>query len=52
MVKKGGATLPTGRSVVEPDDELVAVGTSTLLSHRTAEEIAADPDSRQQEQTS
>ena len=25
MVKKGGATLPTGRSVVEPEDELVAV---------------------------
>ena len=25
MVKKGGATLPTGRSVVEPSDELVAV---------------------------
>jgi trk system potassium uptake protein TrkA len=25
MVKKSGATLPTGRSVVEPDDELVAV---------------------------
>ncbi len=25
MVKKGGAALPTGRSVVEPDDELVAV---------------------------
>ena len=25
MVKKGGATLPTGRSVVDPEDELVAV---------------------------
>ena len=25
MVKKTGATLPTGRSVVEPEDELVAV---------------------------
>lgn len=25
MVKKSGATLPTGRSVVEPEDELVAV---------------------------
>ena len=25
MVKKGGATLPTGRTVVEPEDELVAV---------------------------
>ncbi|HIM61626.1 MAG TPA: TrkA family potassium uptake protein [Dehalococcoidia bacterium] len=25
MVKKSGATLPTGRSVVEPSDELVAV---------------------------
>jgi len=25
MIKKGGATLPTGRSVVEPEDELVAV---------------------------
>ena len=25
MVKKNGATLPTGRSVVEPSDELVAV---------------------------
>ena len=25
MVKKGGAALPTGRSVVEPEDELVAV---------------------------
>ncbi|HIN37853.1 MAG TPA: TrkA family potassium uptake protein [Dehalococcoidia bacterium] len=25
MVKKGGATLPTGRSVVGPEDELVAV---------------------------
>ena len=25
MVKKNGATLPTGRSVVEPEDELVAV---------------------------
>ena len=25
MVKKGGATLPTSRSVVEPEDELVAV---------------------------
>ena len=25
MVKKGGATLPTGRSVVETEDELVAV---------------------------
>ena len=25
MVKKSGVTLPTGRSVVEPEDELVAV---------------------------
>ncbi|MDA1127628.1 MAG: TrkA family potassium uptake protein [Chloroflexi bacterium] len=25
MIKKSGATLPTGRSVVEPEDELVAV---------------------------
>jgi trk system potassium uptake protein TrkA len=25
MVKKAGANLPTGRSVVEPEDELVAV---------------------------
>ena len=25
VIKKSGATLPTGRSVVEPDDELVAV---------------------------
>lgn len=40
------------RRVYNQHDELVAVGTSTLLSHRTAEEIAADPHSRQQEQAS
>jgi acyl dehydratase len=41
----------TESRIYNQDGELVAVGRNTLLRHRTPEEVAADPESQQEEAT-